>query len=143
MRPVEMQAKPSIDDPKFRYQSAVESGVKTTELADRALDTKITISTRELLAVSPDVRRHVKDLVTKKKVAAHHIAEDEDERLDTYLTDFNPDATPVYLEVSQYEASSAVPSLPLRVIYPSFGHGIEPECILDGGAHTGYITAFF
>ena len=67
MRPVTIPPKPSADDPKFQYQSAIESAVKPNDLANRALDAKITISTRELLAASPDVRRQVKDLVTSKK----------------------------------------------------------------------------
>jgi hypothetical protein len=54
MKPVDLPPKP-MDDSKHRYQAAIESSVKTSDLADQALDTKITISTRELLAASPDV----------------------------------------------------------------------------------------
>jgi hypothetical protein len=57
MRPVSFPQKPAPDDPKYRYQAPIESNVKTTELADRALDAQITISTRELLAASADIRR--------------------------------------------------------------------------------------
>ena len=39
------------------------------------------------------------------------------------------------VDLSRYEApSTAHASLPLQVIYPLFGHGVTPECILDGGA---------
>ena len=139
MRPIAFPPKPPADDPKFRYQAPVETGTRTTELADRALDAKITISTRELLAASPDVRRHVKDAVTNKKISANTVEVDE---VDTFLTscfnfdDDEPDREPTaaYLDLVKYDQSRAAASLPLRVIFPSFGNGIEPECILDGGA---------
>ena len=92
------------------------------------------LSARELLATSPDVRRHVKDLVSSRKVAANTV--EVNDELDAYLADcFESDQPAVYLDMIRYDASSAAaPSLPLRVIYPSFGQGVEPECILDGGA---------
>jgi hypothetical protein len=145
MRPIAFPPKPPADDPKFRYQAPIESSTRTTELADRALNAQITISARELLAASPDVRRHVKDAVSSKKVSANTVEVDE---VDAFLTscfnfdDDEPegdrDREPVsaYLDLVQYDPSraSAAASLPLRVIFPSFGNGVEPECILDGGA---------
>ena len=142
MRPVTFPTKPAAvsDDQKFRYQAPVETNVKTSTLADRALDAQITISARELLAASSEVRRHVKDSVTNKKVSANLVGVDP---LDTFLTTcFDPEPAPdaptaaAYLDLIKYESSpaSAAATLPLRVIYPSFGNGVEPECILDGGA---------
>jgi len=143
MRPVTFPTKPPADDPKYRYKTAVETNVKATDIADRALDAQITISARELLATSPDVRRHVKDVITSKKVSANSVEIDE---VDTFLTscfnfdddELENDSEPVstYLDLAKYDLSraTAAASLPLRVIYPSFGDGIEPECILDGGA---------
>ena len=42
----------------------------------------------------------------------------------------------VFLDLIKYNSSSpaAAPCLPLCVIYPTFAPGVEPECILDGGA---------
>jgi hypothetical protein len=134
MRPVTIPPKPTAEDPKFRYHSAVESALKPNELANRALDATITISTRELLAASPDVRRQVKDLVTSKKVSANSVEVDE---VDAYLTNcLEPIPSAVYLDLFKYDSSalSAAASLPLRVIFPTFAPGVEPECILDGGA---------
>jgi len=73
--------------------------------------------------------------------------------LDNYLNSFNswfeseslstdpglaeePENSPAALDIANYEVSpaSAPHSLPLRVIFPSFAPGIQPECILDGGA---------
>ena len=142
MRPVNFPPKPPADDPKFRYQAPIEANVRTTDLADRALDAKITISTRELLATSPDVRRQVKDAITNKKVSAHSVEIDEVDAFLTTCFNFDDDSeedqkpAPVYLDMIQYDPSraSAAASLPLRIIFPSFGNGVEPECILDGGA---------
>lgn len=133
MRPVDFPAKPNVDDARYRYQAAIEGSVKHTDLADRALDAKITISTRELLAASPDVRRHVKDIVTSRKVAANAVELDE---ADAYLTGCpSYNAPAVFLDLIKYDSfSSAATSLPLRVVFPDFGNGVHPECILDGGA---------
>jgi hypothetical protein len=125
--------KPTTDDAKYRYQSTIENGVKTTDLVDRALDAKITISTRELLAASSDVRRHVKEAVTSRKVSANVVEVDE---VDAYLAGcFDDEPKEVFVDLERYESgASAVASLPLRVIYPTFAPGINPECVLDGGA---------
>jgi hypothetical protein len=133
MRPVSFQPRQTPDEPKFRYQSAIESTVKPGEVADRALDAQITVTARELLAMSPDVRRHMKDLVTSKKVSANSI---EIHEADTYLTGCpEPDPSSVLLDLVKYDSSSAAAqSLPLRVIFPTFAPGVQPECILDGGA---------
>jgi hypothetical protein len=133
MRPVTFPPKPAAEDPKFRYKSPIELSVSPIDLAERALDARFMVSARELLAASPEVRRHVKEIVTSKKVSANSVEVDE---VDAYLSScVEPEPPAVYLDLIKYDsASSAAPSLPLRVIHPSFGQGVEPECILDGGA---------
>ena len=136
MKPVEMPTKPPADDPKYRYQSAIETSVKTTELVDRALESKVTLSTRELMAVSPEVRKQVRELVANKKVSAHTM---EEGVVDSYLSSCFDNATSstAFLNIERYDgmhSPSAMSSLPLRVIFPTFAAGVEPECILDGGA---------
>ena len=128
-----MQPKPPAEEHKFRYQSAIENSVKTSDLVDRALDAKFTISTRELLAASPDVRKQVKEMVVSKKVSANVF---EDDGVDSYLSSlFEQSSHLSELDLEKYEFSpSAAPSLPLRVVFPVFAPGVEPECILDGGA---------
>jgi hypothetical protein len=135
MRPVALPPKPAATDPKYRYQSAVESDIKAADLADRALDAQITITARELFAAAPDVRRHVKDVVTTKKVSANSLEADEPDVHSTGVSNPNPESSAVYFDLIKYDpSSSAAPSLPLRVIFPTFAPGVEPECILDGGA---------
>ena len=107
-------------------------------LVDHALDAKITILTRELLTTSSKVCWQVKDMVTNKKVSLNVVELDE---VDSYIAEFlnysdESDPASVHLDLSKYDPSSpsAVAFLPVRVIRPSFGPGVEPECILDGGA---------
>ena len=137
MRPINLPAKPTADDSKHRYQASIENDVNPSDVANRALDTKVTISTRELLAVSPDVRRHVKDIVTTKKVSAN-LLEVTDSDVPSSLSGVSlPDShsPAVYVDLVKYgKGLAAATALPLRVIYPNFGRGVEPECILDGGA---------
>lgn len=138
MRPVDLPSKPPTDDAKFRYQSSVENDVNPADVASRALDTKVTISTRELLAVSPDVRRHVKDIVTTKKISANLVEVLDSDNSSPSLSGVSfpvPQSPAVYVDLVKYNNGfAAATALPLRVIYPNFGHGVEPECILDGGA---------
>ena len=113
MRPIAIPPKPAAEDPKYCYLCPLEFSVKPTDLADRALDVKITISARKLLAASPDVQKQVKDLVTSKKVSANAV---EVNNVDAYLAnglESNPSA--VYLDLFKYDssASSAAASLPL------------------------------
>ena len=133
MKPLAMQPKPPADD-KHHYHSPVEESAKVAEVLSRALDATVPVSARELLAVSSDARKHVKDLVSAKRVAANFSANDP---MDAYISSSaGPESSSVLLDVTQYDATTttAVPSLPLRVIYPTFAPGIEPECILDSGA---------
>jgi hypothetical protein len=134
MKPLTIPPKPTAEDPKFRSQCPLESSIKPTDLADRVLDASITVSARELLAASPEIRKQFKDLVTSKRVAANIV---EAEEVDAFLTGHpTSDSNAVPIDLGKYEQSSstAVDSLPLRVIYPTFGPGVQPECVLDGGA---------
>ena len=135
IKPIAMPPKPTAEESKRHYHSAIENSVKTSDLLDRALDTPITISTRELLATSVDARKHLKDLVTTKMVSSNLL--EEGNRLDSYLTSFGvPSPSPISLDVYKYATSSptAAASLPLRTIRLQFGDSVEAECILDGGA---------
>lgn len=135
MKPVEMAPK-TTDDPRHCYQAVIESPTKISELAEHALDTKITISTRELLSVSPDVWKHIKELVTSRRTAINVFEEDdEEEELDSYLTSCMPLPVMFSIEMDKYKSHphTAI-SPPLRVLYPIFGKGVKPECILNSGA---------
>jgi len=134
MRPTTFPSKPPAEEPKFRYHAPIESSTKTNDLADRALDAQITISTRELLAASPDVRRHVKDAVTTKKVSANSVEVDE---MDNFLTscfnfdddderDRDSDTTAAaYLDLTNYDPRASPqqhPSPSASFVYLSQRH---------------------
>ena len=126
--------KPHPEEPKNRYHAAIENTAKASDLLQRALDTQMTISTREFLATSVDARKQLKDLVTAKKVSSNLL---EEEPVDSYLSSFGvPSSPPLSLDVYKFAATSptAAASLPLRTITLKFGDRVEAECILDGGA---------
>ena len=56
-------------DPQYRYVTPIEDPALIKKIAQQTLDTSITISTRELLSVAPDIRRHIKDQLITKRVA--------------------------------------------------------------------------
>lgn len=53
--------------------------------------------------------------------------------MDTKPEPLDPPA--VYFDLIKYDNNSlATPFLPLHIIFPIFAPGVEPECILNGGA---------
>ena len=133
----------SANDLKLHFQSPVESGFKAKSLLDRILNGQITILTKELLVISPEMHHQMKEQVSSKKVShsvnfSKIITEDGEEliHVNGYLSAFSSllEPTPPEINWGTHEFSSTAPvSLPLRVIYPIFAEGVQPECILDGG----------
>jgi len=64
--PEERSSRP---DPQYRYVTPIEDPALVKKLVQQTLDTSITISTRELLSVAPEVRRQIKDQLVTKRVA--------------------------------------------------------------------------
>ena len=64
------EAVPISAAPQYKYQTPVEDPKLAHAVLDRALDVKIELLQRELLALSPDVRKQIKELTTTKRVAA-------------------------------------------------------------------------
>ena len=54
-------------DPQFHYTSPAEDTLLSQRVFDKILDTSITLTTRELCAVSLDARKRMKDFVTSKR----------------------------------------------------------------------------
>ena len=67
-QPANKPAEQSRNEPQFKYQTPIEDPSLVKTVAKQALDAAVTMTTRELLSISPDVRRHVKDLLTAKRV---------------------------------------------------------------------------
>jgi hypothetical protein len=112
-----------------RFQSPLENPTITQEVLDKALDIPITLSQRELLAVSPDLRRKMKDLTTGRRVATT-LAE-------VLISDkyFERGEQPV--DTLATEASALVvaeDSLPLRAFAGTLDGRTTAECVVDNGS---------
>src|SRR3984957_18440483 len=101
------------------------------QVLDRALDTHITLSQRELLVVSADTRQNMKDLTTPKKVPV---------RADANLVNVEPDFPPLELFMSERldpvteGYTVAEDAVSLRAITATINYTDELECVLDGGS---------
>ena len=115
--------------PQYCYQSPIEDPTIAKNVINRALDTSISLSQSELLAISPDLRRHMKDLTTSKKlpnnVGIHEVLHSAASRTPVRVCD-NCEGT-IELIVGKN-------SVPLSAVYPLiFGHH-KFENVLDNGS---------
>lgn len=67
--PAQTSERSARPDPQYRYVTPIEDPALIKKIAQQSLDSSITISTRELLSVAPDIRRHIKDQLITKRVA--------------------------------------------------------------------------
>lgn len=56
--------------PQFKYISGVDDPKVIERILEQMMDSPVRITSKELLAVSPDLRRHLKDMVQTKRVSA-------------------------------------------------------------------------
>ena len=56
--------------PQFRYHTPIEYSALIAKVAKQALDVQITLPIRDILSISPDVRRHIKDQIVTKRVTS-------------------------------------------------------------------------
>ncbi|KAI6100958.1 hypothetical protein EDD16DRAFT_1716879 [Pisolithus croceorrhizus] len=54
--------------PQFHYQSSFDKAAATKQLMSQVLEAKIEISTQDLLAVSPEIHKQIKEMAMIKKV---------------------------------------------------------------------------
>lgn len=66
--------KPGDSGPQFRYVSGVDDPKAVVSVMDRMLDAPVTLSQREVLALSPELRKVVKEKITTKKVERSTVA---------------------------------------------------------------------
>ena len=67
--PAQTSERSARPDPQYRYVTPIEDPALIKKIAQQSLDSSITISTRKLLSVAPDIRRHIKDQLITKRVA--------------------------------------------------------------------------
>ena len=114
--------------PQYRHQCPAEDPAQKQSVVDKVLDAKMTISVREAMAVSYEVRTAVKNMATAKRVptgaVAANLAEThQNQWADHTRANTNPPSHPV--------CSAFVP---LRVIDATFAGDVKAECILDSGS---------
>jgi len=128
--------------PQYRYQAPVEDPTLLKNVLDRALGTEVSLSGRELLAISPDIRRHFKDLATAKRVqqdvAINELAAEGN------LVNEDPQETSTAVINALHNAHNSdgndrsfivsEDSVPLRSVYPLLDGRKKVECILDEGS---------
>jgi len=78
--------------PQYKYSTPIEDAKLVTSVVDRALDIPITITSRELLAVAPEVRRNIKDLITTKRTPTNnnpsamiHLEHQNEDHVDVFM----------------------------------------------------------
>ena len=118
---------PAASGPQFRYQTPVEDPKLAKSVLERALDSKIELSQRELLALSPDVRKQIKEMTTTKRVAAGIYAEDTKDREEVALLGEVHDARDQEME------EVAAESVALRCLDVLMEGNVTTNCILDQG----------
>ena len=122
--PVPSVERSSRPDPQYRYVTPIKDPAIIKKLVDQSLDTLITITTRELLSVAPDVRRQVKDQLITKRVATTGSMEivDENDTPKVFMNHISDDSLIVAKHTEE-----------LRVINVLI-HGVEVIATLDDGS---------
>jgi hypothetical protein len=124
--PENANPKPAHKDPQYHFLSPAENPALIQTVLDRALDVQIPVTTRELLAVSQDVRRRIKDHTTTKKVAATSSEQIcANETNETFISGINDDIQDLVV---------AKDAAPLRSIEGVLDGKIKVDILLDSGS---------
>jgi len=122
-------SKPSSPpQPQFQYQSPMEDPAVAQKLLERLLDVQVTVSACELLSVSVDMRKMVRELVATKRVAVASLETSPTPTSDLWLE---------YKEFIVRDDEGCVvarTSLPLRALDGTLNDRLRVECLLDQGA---------
>ena len=119
---------PATSQPQFKYQSPMEDPAVAQRLLERLMDVQVTVSARELLSVSVDMRKLVRDLVSTKRVSVATLEAGEAPVSDLWLE---------YEEFIVRDDEGHVvakTSLPLRALDGTLNDRLHVECLLDQGA---------
>ncbi len=119
--------------PQYKFSTPIEDPEIAKAVLKRSLDAQFTISQRELLSLSLDVRKQYKELVSTKRIPTVGILEsvnpeDEDNPDTSYILRY---ANPVGPDEEVLLTGSSIEKL--RVIYPVI-EDEKVECVLDGGS---------
>ena len=116
--------------PQYRYVAPIEDPSLVQKVLARTLDSSITVTSRELLALSSDLRRQVKELTATKRYAVGE-AKLVEVDVGTEAKSTEPDGNE---SVLYGDGLVAHDTLPLRVIKVNIHEVVNCEAILDQGA---------
>ena len=130
--PMQARSIPSSMAPQYTYVTPIENAKTVNTVTQLALDSALTISIRDLLAVSPDVRKQVKELITTKRLPhstgttlnVNHIPSG---RSVLHKNGLTLPATDVNLIVPEH-------SQQLRAIDVEFENATSVEALIDNGS---------
>ena len=105
--------------PQFKYSALVESNVDTTAVINQVLAEKVFLLVKELLALSPKVRKYFKEATTTKRLPA--------------LPTAGTHTVSTFSLGADQELHKAVPTLPLRIIDVILNGTTPVTGILDSG----------
>jgi len=125
VNPTTTIAKKPADGPQFKYQSPIEDPSIPSSVLNRALNTPILLSHRELLAIAPDLRKQVRELISPKRIAVYTFAGAE--------TDTEAYIRERYNRVDLRGGQVGVDSAHLRQIEATIEDHTKCECVLDQG----------
>ena len=116
-----------VPAPQFRYHTPIEDPSLISKVANQALDGSITLRFRDLLSISPDVRRHIKEqIVTKRVTSASANALSADTNIVESFMAALPERTDNIIVADH--------SVNLRVLDLILNDKIHVEAILDEGS---------
>jgi hypothetical protein len=118
--------------PQYQYSTPVKDPAIILKVVNRALNVPVSITQRELLSISPEVRKQYKELTMTRRVSAgtmevSKLEEVPDDSPTVYsgCTIHDPDGTD--------DLRVGHDSIPLRSIFPLVEGKLTVECILDSG----------
>ncbi|KAG9227045.1 hypothetical protein CCMSSC00406_0008245 [Pleurotus cornucopiae] len=117
--------------PNYRVQSNIENPKVASDVLERALNTTLTITQRELFALSFDARKGLRELISSKRVST------ESNYASVNMAacyDDPEDVVEVLMSATRDPRKDCIVTAPtqsLMIIRPIFNDRYEVECILD------------
>lgn len=140
MTPVPLVARPAakavpvsenVDSAQYRFQTPAEDKQLLKSVLERSLEGSVVVTQRELLAISPEARKHMKELTTTKRVlvgsAEVYFHETEPGVLAAEISDS-------WKVINDGTILVAKDTLPLRCIDALVEGKLMVECVIDPGS---------
>jgi hypothetical protein len=114
--------RPPKPEPQYHFLSPCENAPLVTQVWNKAMDATITVTPRELLAISTDLRKRYREFTTSKRIAGPHKVVDNA----LYET--------LYAQMTDDGLIAVDDSAPLRSLYGELGGKLMVECVIDNGS---------